>query len=108
MDHRDRWGAGYESGGEDFFHNSKEALDRIVDRLMKESYFIDEDALPQMNFFYGWVPHSPPHVAPELLGTRHYTWLRNHLKSIYDITVPEEIDYIWNKYYRRLLRKYAR
>ena len=89
--------------GEEFFQNSKEQLHQIIDRLMKESYPLDDKY-----FFYGWMESSPPHLPPEELGARHYTWLRNHLKEIYDIRGTREIDYIWNKYYRGLLKKYTR
>ena len=92
--------------GEEFFQNSKEQLYQIIDRLMKESYPIDDE--DDQSFFYGWQTMPPPHRSPDQLGARHYTILRNHLQDIYDIRNPREIDYIWDKYYRGLLRKYAR
>jgi len=92
--------------GEEFFQNSKEQLEQIINRLMKESYPIDDE--DDQSFFYGWLPMSTPHLSPDQFGARHYTILRNHLQDIYDIKNPREIDYIWDKYYRGLLRKYAR
>ena len=92
--------------GEEFFQNSKEQLHQIIDRLMKESYPIDDE--DDQSFFYGWMEGSPPHLSPDQFGARHYTILRNHLKDIYDIRGTREVDYIWDKYYRELLRKYAR
>ena len=89
--------------GEEFFKLPKEFLHTVIDRLMKESYPLDDKY-----FFYGWMESSPPHLPPQDLGARHYTWLRNHLKEIYDIKGTREVDYIWDKYYRGLLKKYAR
>ena len=92
--------------GEEFFKLPKEFLHTVIDRLMKESYPIDD--ADDQSFFYGWQTMPPPHRSPDQLGARHYTILRNHLQNIYEIRNPREIDYIWDKYYRELLRKYAR
>ena len=97
--------------GEEFFTLPKEFLDRIIERLLEESYPLKDWEVNSFDidadFFYGWVPSSPPHVAPELLGARHYNWLKEHLEEIYDISNPREIDYIWDKYYRKLLTLYV-
>jgi len=92
--------------GEEFFQSSKEQLEQIIDRLMKESRPLDDE--DDQSFFYGWQTMPPPHRSPDQFGARHYTILRNHLQDIYEIRNPREIDYIWDKYYRELLRKYAR
>jgi len=91
--------------GEEFFELPKEFLHSVIDRLMKESYPLDDK--DNQSFFYGWVPSSPPHLSPEQLGARHYNWLKEHLEEIYDISNPREIDYIWDKYYRKLLTLYV-
>ena len=96
--------------GEEFFTLPKEFLDSVIERLVKESYPLKAREVNDWDgqqFFYGWVPSSSPHVAPELLGARHYNWLKEHLEEIYDIRNPREIDYIWDKYYRKLLTLYV-
>ena len=97
--------------GEEFFKLPKPFLDSVIERLWEESYPLEEWRINSFDidaeFYYGWIPSSAPHVAPEQLGARHYNWLKEHLEEIYDIRNPREIDYIWDKYYRGLLRKYV-
>lgn len=77
-----------------------EGLDRIVDRLMDETHYNGID------FTYSWLNFSSPHTAPLDLTARHYNLLWGHLKDLYGISKDVEIQYIWTKYYRKLLRKY--
>lgn len=77
-----------------------EGLDRIIDRLIDETHYNGID------FTYGWLNLVAPHVPPLNLSSRHYNNLLVHLRDLYGISKDVEIQYIWTKYYGKLLRKY--